>query len=258
MKVSIITCTWNSEPYLQESIESVLAQDYPDIEYIFVDGGSTDGTLERIRALTRPYTLLNDVRGGVSRAMNEGIRAATGDIVAHLHGDDYYLHPNTISTVVKAFQERKAAWLIGQAVRNVNGQMQHPMNARTAYSYGRLLGGGFNVPHVATFVRRRLFEELGMFDETLKYSMDWDLWLRLAHKYPPTVIEEELAVRRQHEGSLSAASPQSKLKARREERQVRMRYALRAPIRALIFLARYWVRTRRLRREAAMLTEQHS
>jgi hypothetical protein len=136
--------------------------------------------------------------------------------------------------------------------------MQHPMNARTAYSYGRLLGGGFNVPHVATFVRRRLFEELGMFDETLKYSMDWDLWLRLAHKYPPTVIEEELAVRRQHEGSLSAASPQSKLKARREERQVRMRYALRAPIRALIFLARYWVRTRRLRREAAMLTEQHS
>lgn len=251
MKISIITCTWNSEAFLRDSIESVLAQDYPDIEYIFVDGGSTDGTLDQIRALKRPYTLLNDVRGGVSRAMNEGIRAATGDVVAHLHSDDYYLHPSTISTVVRAFREHEAEWVIGRAARNVEGRLEHSTSIRPAYNYGRLLGGGFNVPHVATFVRRRLFEELGTFDESLKYSMDWDLWLRLAQKYSPVVIEDELAVRRQHDSSLSAASPQSKLKARKEELQVRMRYARRAPVRALMFLARYWVRTRRLKREAA-------
>lgn len=258
MKVSIITCTWNSELHLEHSIASVLAQDYPDIEYIFVDGGSTDGTLERIRSLTRPYTLLTDVRGGVSRAMNEGIRAATGDIIAHLHGDDYYLRPNTISTVVKAFQDHQAAWLIGQHARDVNGQMQHAVKARPAYSYGRLLGGGFNVPHVATFVRRRLFDELGLFDESLKYSMDWDLWLRLAQKYPPMVIEDELAAFRQHDGSLSSASPQSKLKARQEELRVRMRYARKVPLHALMFLSRYWIRTRQLRREAAMLARQQT
>lgn len=258
MKVSIITCTWNSEPHLRDSIASVLAQDYPDIEYIFVDGGSTDGTLERIRSLMRPYKLLTDVRGGVSRAMNEGIRAATGDIVAHLHGDDYYLHPATISTIVRVFQAQQAAWVIGRVVRDVNGQMQHPAKARPAYSYGRLLAGGINVPHVATFVRRRLFEELGLFDESLKYSMDWDLWLRLAQKYPPTLIEDELSVFREHMGSLSSGSPQSKLKARREELQVRMRYAHRAPFRALVFLSRYWVRTRHLRREAAMLARQQA
>lgn len=258
MKVSIITCTWNSELHLQHSIASVLAQDYPDIEYIFVDGGSTDGTLERIRTLPRPYTLLSDVRGGVSRAMNEGIRAATGDIIAHLHGDDYYLRPDTISTVVKAFQNHHATWLIGQHVRDVNGEMQHVVKARSAYSYGRLLGGGFNVPHVATFVSRRLFEEMGLFDESLKYSMDWDLWLRLAQKYPPTVIDDELAVFRQHDGSLSSATPQSKLKARREELKVRMRYAHKVPLHALLFLSRYWVRTRHLRREAAMLARQQT
>lgn len=258
MKVSVITCTWNSEPYLRHSIESVLGQDYADIEYIFVDGGSTDGTLERIRSLSRPYTLLNDVRGGVSRAMNEGIRVATGDIIAHLHGDDYFLHPNTISTVVNAFQTHRAAWLIGQNVKDINGQMKSPEKSRPLYSYGRLLSGGFNVPHVATFVRRRLFEELGMFDESLKYAMDWDLWLRLAQKYPPTIIEDELAVFREHEGSLSSGSLQSKLKSRKEELQVRMRYAHRAPMHALIFLARYWIRTRRLRREAAILAVQHS
>lgn len=253
MKVSVITCTWNSEPYLRHSIESVLSQDYADIEYIFVDGGSTDGTLDRIRSLPRPYTLLNDVRGGVSRAMNEGIRAATGDIVAHLHGDDYYLHPRVISSVVNSFRNQHVTWLIGQVVKDIDGQIKHPEKPRPEYSFGRLLGGGLSVPHVSTFVQRRLFEELGVFDESLKYAMDWDLWLRLAQKYPPTIIEEELAAFREHEGSLSSASPQSKLKARKEELHVRMRHASRAPIHALIFLARYWVRTRRLRREAAML-----
>lgn len=258
MRVSIITCTWNSEPHLQHSIASVLAQDYPDIEYIFVDGGSTDGTLARIRSLTRPYTLLNDVRGGVSRAMNEGIRAATGDIIAHLHGDDYFLYPSTISTVVEAFQEHQATWLIGQHVKEINGQMQHLLEPRPPYTYSRLLAGGINVPHVATFVRRRLFEEMGLFDESLKYSMDWDLWLRLGYKYPPTMIEDELSVFREHAGSLSSATPQSKLKARREEFQVRMRYAHRAPFGALVFLLRYWVRTRRLRREVTVLAKQQT
>lgn len=253
MKVSIITCTWNSEPYLQHSIESVLAQDYPDIEYIFVDGGSTDGTLERIRSLPRPYTLLNDVRGGVSRAMNEGIRVATGDIVAHLHGDDYYLHPHVISNVVKVFEEHHATWLVGQLVTDTHGQITHPKKTRPEYSFGKLLAGSIFVPHPATFVKRQLFEELGVFDESLKYAMDWDLWLRLAQKYSPTLVEEELAAFREHERSLSTASPQSKLKARKEEFQVRMQHAGSAPIHALIYLARYWVRNRRLRHQSAML-----
>ena len=102
MRFSIISCTWNSEPYLAQSIASVLAQDYPDIEYIFVDGGSTDGTLERIRSIPRPVKLIEDTRGGISRAMNRGIEAASGDVIAHLHGDDYYLHPRVLSMVAQA------------------------------------------------------------------------------------------------------------------------------------------------------------
>lgn len=249
MKFSIVTCTWNSEPYLAQSIKSVLSQDYPDIEYIFVDGGSTDGTLERIRRLERPYTLIENVRGGISHAMNEGIRAATGDVVAHLHSDDYYLHPDTISRVAQAFKEKNAAWVIGQVVTDIDGRLTSPRKPRPTYNFERLLSAGFFVPHPATFVKRKVFNELGMFNETFKYAMDWDLWFRIALKYQPTVIEEELAAFREHEGSLSAASPQSKLKARKEELQVRMQHAGRAPVAALIYLARYWVRTRRLRRE---------
>ena len=81
---SIITCTLNSEPWLASSIASVLAQRGVEIEYIFVDGGSSDGTLRRIRSLSRPYTLLENVGGGISRAMNAGLEAAHGDIVAYL------------------------------------------------------------------------------------------------------------------------------------------------------------------------------
>src|SRR3569623_1399686 len=95
---SIITCTWNSATYLGESIASMLAQDYPHIEFIFVDGGSTDRTLNLIPALHRPYQLIDIVRGGVSLDMNEGMRAASGVVIAHLHSDDYYQHPRVLST----------------------------------------------------------------------------------------------------------------------------------------------------------------
>ena len=81
---SVITCTRNSEPWLQESIASVLMQRGVEFELIFVDGGSYDGTLQRIRAIDRPCKLIENVRGGISRAMNAGLEAARGDIIAHL------------------------------------------------------------------------------------------------------------------------------------------------------------------------------
>lgn len=254
MRFSIITCTWNSEPYLAQSIDSVLRQNYPDIEYIFVDGGSTDGTLERIRRIERPYTLIENVRGGISHAMNEGIRAATGDIVAHLHSDDYYLHPDTLLRVARAFIETDAAWVIGQVSKDIEGRLSSPLKPRPSYSFGRLLSGRFFVPHPATFVKQQVFNELGMFNETLKYAMDWDLWFRIAQEHQPTILDEELTAFREHEGSLSSASAGSKLKARKEEFGIRMRYARQAPLHALVFLARYWVRTRRLRRDVGMPT----
>src|SRR4051794_8122177 len=113
---SIITCTWNSMPWLDESIASVLMQDYPDVEYIFVDRGSTDDTLDQIRALQRPYRLLEGVRGSIGRAMNEGLKAATGDIVAYLDADNYYLGPEVFSTVARHLETGRKGWLFGRAV----------------------------------------------------------------------------------------------------------------------------------------------
>ncbi|MEC4721963.1 glycosyltransferase family 2 protein [Noviherbaspirillum sp. CPCC 100848] len=246
---SIITCTWNSANYLRESIDSVLSQDYPHIEYIFVDGGSDDGTLDIIRSLKRPYTLLENVRGGVSRAMNEGVRVATGDVIAHLHSDDYYLKPTVLSTVARHLETSGKGWLFGRTEALINGKL-HPDNyVSPRFSYSSLLRGNY-VPHPATFVRRDLMVRAGCFDTKLKYAMDYDLWLRLARMAEPVQIDEALAAFREHEGSLSS-STQTRLAAMAEDMRVRNAYASKNPIEKLEHYARYFVRRQRAIRAGA-------
>lgn len=239
---SIITCTWNSEPYLAQSIESVLAQDYPHVEYIFVDGGSTDGTLERIASLQRPYRLLKNVGGGISRAMNEGVRVATGDIVAHLHSDDYYIGSNVLSTVVRHLESSRRNWLFGRILRDVDGKLEPEKYISPRYSYSRLLRTNF-IPHPATFVRREFIQRAGGFDTTLKYAMDYDLWLKLGELGEPVQLDEPLAAFREHQGSLST---RERLPALDEDFRVRLSHAGANPFARALHYARYLVRRKRI------------
>jgi glycosyltransferase involved in cell wall biosynthesis len=242
MKISVITCTWNSEPYLAESIHSLLSQDHPDIEYIFVDGGSTDGTLERISKIGRDFKILHGVRGGISHAMNEGIRIATGDVIAHLHSDDYYLNPQVLSLVAKTMESPDVGWCFGRLKRIIGGQLRPESYVAPAYSRKRLLRGNF-IPHPATFVRRDWMNQFGGFDEKLKYAMDYDLWLKLSEKGVPKELGIPLAAFREHEGSLSTAN---KVAAMQEDHQVRLRHCGRNPFDLSFHQLRYLLRKRRL------------
>lgn len=241
---SIITCTWNSEPYLAQSMASVLEQDYPHVEYIFADGGSTDGTLERIRNLQRPYTLLENVRGGISNAMNAGAQAATGDVIAHLHSDDYYLGPDVLTKVAQHLETSGRGWLFGRIVRDVDGERRREGFVVPRYSYKRLLQGNF-VPHPGTFVRRELFNQLGGFDTGLKYAMDYDFWLRLGRLSEPVQLDEPLAAFREHEGSLST---RNRAAAMEEDFRIRLHHAGRNPLALAMHCARFLVRRRRIER----------
>ena len=205
MKISIITCTWNSIKFIDQSINSVLNQNFKNIEYIFVDGGSTDGTLERIEAIPIEVKVLNGVTGGIAKAMNAGIQAATGDIIAHLHSDDYYLADDVLSRVIAHFEKSDKAWLFGRVRFDDDGHLNPETYIAPRYSYRNILKRNF-IPHPATFIKREVFDSRGTFSESLRYAMDYEFWLRIGRRYEPIQIDEPLAAFRRHAGSTTQAN----------------------------------------------------
>ncbi len=248
MKVSVITCCWNSEPYIAQCIASVQAQEGVEIEHIFVDGGSTDGTLERIQALPGHaegrVRWVTDVRGGISNAMNVGAKLATGDFIAHLHGDDYYLGTDAVFRAMAALAAAQARWAFGRIVSDLDGRLVPDSWAMPRYSWRRLLRGNF-IGHPSVFVERELFLASGGFDTALKYAMDYDLWLRLAKQAEPLYLGFEVAAFRRHAGSLSTAQAD---KAFDEDHAVRRRHVGANPLARMFHELIY---RRRLRRRAA-------
>jgi glycosyltransferase involved in cell wall biosynthesis len=205
LAISVITCTYNSIKYLGKSIESVLSQDYPNIEYIFVDGGSVDGTIDLIHEVPRPVKFVTGIRGGISAAMNKGIEKATGDVVAHLHSDDFYLHGHVLASVANILEESGAEWCFGRAMNCIDGECRPEQWKVPDYSFKRLLKGNF-IPHSSTFVRKRVFNQLGLYNPEYRYAMDYDMWLRIGKLFNPVQIDEHWSVFRYHEGSLSSAN----------------------------------------------------
>lgn len=233
-------------PFLDQSISSVLSQDIKDIEYIFVDGGSQDGTLERIAEVTGNVKVLHNVRGGIARAMNEGIRAATGDVIAHMHSDDYYLGTDALSQVSNVFKASKCRWAFGRIMSDIEGNLEKESYAVPRYSYTTLLKRNI-IPHAATFVRRDIFEQFGLFNESYRLAMDYEMWLRIGKLCTPVQFDSYLAAFRWHPGSATQAN---RLPSFNEDFRARFAYAplLRYPEYAL----RYAVRRYRQRREFSL------
>lgn len=251
MKFSIITCTWNSIATLAETIQSVQAQTHPDIEHLFVDGGSTDGTLELIARECPGAKVLLGVSGGISRAMNAGIHAATGDVIAHLHSDDFYADGQVLARVAAALTESGRMWAFGGLDTLRDGVRRPAPQRAQAFSPAGYASGGVAILHPTVFVRREVFDAVGMFDESLRYTMDIDLWLRIGPRFVPVEINATLAVFRAHAGSVSTANAPA---ARREEWQVRRRYLARWPLATLICALRHRRMAARERRALAPTT----
>jgi GT2 family glycosyltransferase len=230
MKITIITITYNSERYLPETIASVFSQDYLDLEYILVDGGSTDGTLDIIRghaANDSRIRWISEPDQGISDAMNKGVALATGEVIAHLHSDDYYPAPDILSIVAGEFRRSPDAfWLTGGAcLVGGHGQLLKKIHVRR-YSYSKLVRSNF-ILHPATFIRRSAFMAAGGFSKSLKYAMDYDLWLRLAKFGAPMAVNRPLACFRVHQGGLSSGEAD---KTFREEWSIRRTHLAGRPL----------------------------
>lgn len=224
MRFSVVTICLNPGRYLESAMNSVLGQDYTDIEYVLIDGGSTDGSQEIIQryAASDPRIKWRSSQdAGIADAMNRGVRSCHGEIVSFLHADDRYADSAALSDVNGHFAiNPQALWLTG-GLREINsyGNVVRELPVRT-FSYRRLLRNNI-LYHPATFVRREVFDQVGFFDANLRYAMDYDFWLRLARVSPPVTTNRILAEFRVHEGSLSSSHKRATVE---EEYLVRCRY----------------------------------
>jgi len=205
---TIVTPCLNGAETLQLALDSVREQAYAgEVEHVVVDGGSTDGTLDILEAAGVRY--VSEPDRGLSDAVNKGIRMARGEVVGWLNADDVYL-PGALARAGKAFAERgEALWVTGPClIMGADGEEIRPAVTRyknfflRRWSYPLHLVQNF-VSCPSTFVRREAFDRVGLLDERFKYSMDYDLWLRLGRLQPPVVLNSPLAAFRMAEGSLS-------------------------------------------------------
>jgi len=201
--VSIITPSYNQAQFLEETILSVLNQDYPNIEYLIYDGGSTDGAVDIIRKHTRDISFWESKPDeGQTHAINKGFRRAKGKYVGWLNSDDF-LEPNILGYIVDAFENDPAIGTVCGKIYLVNAESK---KIGKRFNYGeitaeRLLNGGSQINQPGSFHRRELLEEYGNLDMSLNYVMDYELWIKLAKHSTVKQIDKFVANHRLHASS---------------------------------------------------------
>lgn len=209
LKISIITPSFNQGAFIEETIKSVLNQGYPNLEYIIIDGDSTDNTKEILKKYNKKIIWMSEKDKGQSDAINKGMKMATGDILAFLNSDDLYAH-GALHKVAKFFNTHpNAQWITGNyyIIDNKGKKIRmyvkwYKRFLRLFSSYTLLCFTNYII-QPSTFWRMNVQKKVGLFDEELPYEMDYDYWLRIGIKYPLFCSEETFSFFRLHESSKS-------------------------------------------------------
>ncbi len=176
-KISIITAVFNNAGVVDEAIDSVLGQSYPNLEYIVVDGGSTDGTAEKIQAHSGIHQFVSEPDRGLYDAINKGISLSTGDYVGLVHSDDRLAGPRVLASVAAALQERATDTLFGDVVfvdkKDRVVRIYRGRNFRTS-DFAR----GMMPPHPTFYAKRELFSRFGGYDLRWRIASDFELTMR--------------------------------------------------------------------------------
>lgn len=200
--ISVVVPSYNQGHYLPDTFESIFRQNYPRLEVVVIDGGSTDSSVETIRRHESKIKFWRSERdGGQSAAINEGMRHCTGDVIAWLNSDDYYWG-DCLWTVGKAYARHPGHGLyFGNGLRyDQRAGVYIPFNTRhVAMDREALSYGADFILQPSTFFLRRAWQEVGGLDEQLRFCMDWDIFIRIAARYPCVLINEFLGVSREYE-----------------------------------------------------------
>ncbi|MBV6449737.1 MAG: hypothetical protein MHPDNHAH_00450 [Anaerolineales bacterium] len=198
MLISIITPSFNQARYLEQTIQSVLGQDFPHIEYIVVDGASTDGSVEMIKKYADKLAWwVSEKDSGQAEAINKGLARAKGEIVAWLNSDDYYL-PSAVSAAMKVFEENPDVALVYGNMLAVDERG----NAFNTLTYKQLSLQDLLcfqiIGQPAVFFRREALEKAGMLDPTFHFLLDHHLWIRIAQHGKILHVNQTWAAARYH------------------------------------------------------------
>ncbi|GAB4502530.1 MAG: glycosyltransferase family 2 protein [Anaerolineales bacterium] len=196
--VSVITPSYNQARYLEQTIRSVLAQDYPRLEYFIMDGGSTDSSVEIIRRYEQRLAgWVSEKDEGQADAINKGFRRATGEIIAWLNSDDIY-QPGAIQKAVETFQKHPETGLIYGDVLSID-ENSRPFNLQTFQPYALKDLMSFRIiSQPAVFMRRAALQRAGFLDASYQLLLDHHLWLRMARQAEPLYLPQTLAAARYH------------------------------------------------------------
>jgi glycosyltransferase involved in cell wall biosynthesis len=219
--VSVITPSYNQAGFLEQTVLSVLDQDYPSVEYVVVDGASTDGTLDILRSYGDRLAWISEPDSGQADAINKGLRLAKGQVVAYLNSDDVYL-PGAIRTAVEYLRAHPEVGLVYGDCR-VIGPGGEPLGLISAPEpdVQRWIHRGEFVPQPAAFWRREVIGSVGLFDEGLHYALDYDFFVRVALAFPAAHIPHPLAAFRLHGASKTTSGEERHWQ---ESMQVSRRY----------------------------------
>ena len=219
MKISIITAVKNNRKFIGDAIVSVLNQTYPQIEYIVIDGDSTDGTLNIIRKYDDYITKwISEPDEGIYYALNKGIDMATGDVIGFLHSDDVFADNRAVEEVAKRFLQYPVKIVYSDLEYVFKNNLNKVFRYWKAGGYKKVsFGFGWMPPHPTLFVRRDVYEQFGKFNTDYKIAADYDLILRLLskHRVPSTYISEVLV--RMRVGGKSNMGIKNILKKSRED-----------------------------------------
>lgn len=219
LKISIITVCYNSVDTISTSIQSVLSQDYLDVEYIIIDGSSNDGTINIIRSfLDQIDYFISEEDKGIYDAMNKGILHATGDIVGILNSDDFYSSDNVLTQVANTFNtfdcDSVYSDLVYVKYNNISKIVRYWKSG--LFSIAKLKRG-WMLPHPTFFLRRELYDKYGLYNTELKSAADYEMILRLLYKYNITVRYIPKILVNMRQGGVSNSSLWNRIKANKED-----------------------------------------
>ena len=216
MRISILTPSYNQGKFIEKTITSVMNQNWQDVEHIIIDGGSTDNTIDILKRYPH-LRWISEPDEGQADALNKGLEVATGEIIGWINSDDYY-EINIFEDVVSYCRDIKVKWIIGNITFHYTTQQVKIPCVSPDITYAHLLRNPDIVRQQGTFFRKELLKEVGGWGKDFYMVMDYDLWVRIAKKYQPKMVNKNFAYFAWHTEQKS--SPKNMIRQAREINQI--------------------------------------